>query len=689
MKSAEPLPAAPKTGWSSSVRFRLVLLVLVSVVPAILLVIYSASEQRRFAALDAEREALRVARLGSVTQQRLIEGTRNILIAVSQLPEANGLDSQRCSRLLKTLMGQYTTGTVTGKEDRIYSTFGIVELDGSVFASAIPMKPDVNLADRSYFVRALENRGFAIGDYQIGRLTGQATVNFAYPIMDAEGNPRRVAYAALNLAWVNHLAEQAQMPPNSSLTVLDRNGTVLARYPDPEKWLGKTLAGEPATQTMLSSRSEGTLEARGLDGVDRLYAYTPLLEGNGAGFVCLSVSIPKKVAFAAADEMQRRNMLLLGGVGLLAIGLAWFGGNAFIVQWISALILTTRKLASGDLSARVGATRGPREINHLARAFDDMAAALDQRTAERVRAEAALKALNEDLEKRVAERTRELQFKNEQMEDDLKMASELQEAILPQQYPTFPSGAPPDQSALRFCHRYFPTGAVGGDFFNVRALSQTSAGIFLCDVMGHGVRSALVTAMARALVEELGAVAHDPGMMLTEVNAGLCGILQQMRSPLFATGIYLTIDTTTLMLNYAKAGHPDPLLIHPSKGIFEPLTAPQGGKPALGLLKGSSYATHSRQLEPGDWIMIYTDGLYEIETADGSEYDEKRLRAAVQARSHLTPGAALDSLLEEIRSLAGPDGILDDLCVVAVEVADFPLKTTPAPAAHSELSHAG
>ncbi|MEO6183777.1 MAG: PAS domain S-box protein, partial [Verrucomicrobiota bacterium] len=77
----------------------------------------------------------------------------------------------------------------------------------------------------------------------------------------------------------------------------------------------------------------------------------------------------------------------------------------------------------------------------------------------------------------------ELRKRNEIMEDDLRMAHEIQQAILPQQYPSFPPGVSPDKSLIRFCHRYHPTGQVGGDFFNVLALSDTKAGIFICDVM--------------------------------------------------------------------------------------------------------------------------------------------------------------------------------------------------------------
>jgi sigma-B regulation protein RsbU (phosphoserine phosphatase) len=116
----------------------------------------------------------------------------------------------------------------------------------------------------------------------------------------------------------------------------------------------------------------------------------------------------------------------------------------------------------------------------------------------RKQAEDRERKVNEELARSQAE----LRKKNEILEDDLKMARDIQQAILPQQYPTFPPGVDEASSLLRFAHRYHPTGQVGGDFFNVLALSDSQAGLFICDVMGHGVRSALVTAMVRGLVED-------------------------------------------------------------------------------------------------------------------------------------------------------------------------------------------
>ena len=112
------------------------------------------------------------------------------------------------------------------------------------------MDTAVNLADRSYFQNALTTRTFAIGEYQFGRITQKATVNLAQPSMDEQGNLRAVVYAALDLAWLYNLMTNANLPPGSSMTVMDHNRVTLARYPDPEgKYVGRAIATAASTRT--------------------------------------------------------------------------------------------------------------------------------------------------------------------------------------------------------------------------------------------------------------------------------------------------------------------------------------------------------------------------------------------------------------------------------------------------------
>src|SRR4030095_2999601 len=99
------------------------------------------------------------------------------------------------------------------------------------------------------------------------------------------------------------------------------------------------------------------------------------------------------------------------------------------------------------------------------------------------------------------QRDRVIRRKNEQMETDLRMATELQQALMPNVYPSFPASSSQGQTRLRFYHRYLPASMLGGDFFHIARLSDDAAGICICGVLRHGVRAALITAMLRALIE--------------------------------------------------------------------------------------------------------------------------------------------------------------------------------------------
>ncbi len=273
------------------------------------------------------------------------------------------------------------------------------------------------------------------------------------------------------------------------------------------------------------------------------------------------------------------------------------------------------------------------------------------------------------LEEQVARYTEELRDKNLQMETDLNLAREIQLAFLPHQYPTFPRDAIAAESALHFDHRYHPTSAVGGDFFSVLPISDTEAGILICDVMGHGVRAALVTAMLRGLAEELLLAAAEPDKFLTEINRRLLAVLTQTRSPMFASAFYAVIDLVRGELRYSNAGHPNPLLVRRSAGLVESLECP-GCRPgpALGVFEESVYPLCRKALARHDLIMLFTDGIYEVEGAIGKEYGQERLLGAVRQRVDLPVGQLFDELLADVREYAGKQGFADDVCIVGAEV---------------------
>ncbi|HVU22980.1 MAG TPA: SpoIIE family protein phosphatase [Opitutus sp.] len=274
---------------------------------------------------------------------------------------------------------------------------------------------------------------------------------------------------------------------------------------------------------------------------------------------------------------------------------------------------------------------------------------------------------------RVEASRQEIAEKNRQMQEDLEMAREVQLAMLPQPDTTLAAAGTP----LRLAHRYRPAGGVSGDFFAVLRLDNGGTGLLVCDVMGHGVRSALITAMVRAMVEELRPIAGDPGRLLTRLNADLTRLLRQAGSLIFVTAAYVVIEPAAARWCYAQAGHPTPLRSRAATGKVEPVACePASAGPALGLIDDFPFAACEQPAEPGDRVLLFTDGVSEARSGAGEEFGAERVAACLARTANRPLDAALGQLLDEVTSFCGQAAFDDDICLLAAEVnpADFASK---------------
>ncbi|MEI6351486.1 MAG: SpoIIE family protein phosphatase [Verrucomicrobiota bacterium] len=265
-------------------------------------------------------------------------------------------------------------------------------------------------------------------------------------------------------------------------------------------------------------------------------------------------------------------------------------------------------------------------------------------------------------EDQLAKFAAELRSKNEALEEELAMARELQYTMLPQRYPRFRDAS--GEKSLNFHHFYQPSAAVSGDFFDIFKISKDIAGIFICDVMGHGVRAALVAATMRALVEEFRAKWCDPAEFLAEVNRALRRSLRHARTPLFSSAFYLVADLAKGEFRYANAGHPRPLRLN-SEGVSALDCSPGS---VLGLFDEVAFEASSCKLAPHDKILLFTDGLYEVEGADDQVYDYSRLLKAAENHRTLPMKELCRDLVQEVQQFSASKEFSDDVCLIGVEV---------------------
>ena len=366
----------------SSLRVRLVILILIAVVPALGLMLYNTAEQERLDAASVQKDLSRLATLYAREERQLLEGSRQVLITLAAFLVLHHNDPRACSAFFANLI----------KDFRRYANFGAVKENGEVFCSAVPLAQPTSAGDRQWFQRVMQTGQFTVSGFRVGRITGKPILLMAYPWTAPGKSTRGAVFAAIDLEWLNRFAFpwDEQLPPGATLARTDDQGVVLSQQPGPDAWIGRPVP-VPGLLAAMLARKRGLLEASNPEGTRCLYAYEPILSGLSGREVYLILGVPKTAALAPSHRALTRNLLWLGIVSMVALLAAWFGGDLFLLRQVRTLLATTRRLAAGDLSARTGARYGQGELGQLERAFDEMAAALQDKEAERFRAHEELR----------------------------------------------------------------------------------------------------------------------------------------------------------------------------------------------------------------------------------------------------------------------------------------------------------
>lgn len=296
-----------------SLRARLVVLVLLAVIPALGLILYTARVQRVVATESAHESLSRIASLTASDVSGIIEGAQQLLRGLAQFQEIRGGDSGACNAVMTKLVGVYP----------LYSALAVASPEGNVTCSGATLTNSISVADQNWFQQVLQSRNFVVGESQVDSLTGKRSINLAYPIEEA-GRVQSVIFTALDLRYLNGRTSLIKLPENASLVVADRNGTILASSPagSSETSLPKPVGTSPG---------RGTTEMTDAGGVKRIYAFSPVGTKPGATDAYVSVSIPTAIALAEANEQLAHNLLGLTVVSLLALAAAWFFGHTIVL----------------------------------------------------------------------------------------------------------------------------------------------------------------------------------------------------------------------------------------------------------------------------------------------------------------------------------------------------------------------
>ena len=350
----------PPTG----LRFRLMVLVALAMLPVSGLLLNHASEDRDQQLSDMQNDAVRVAELTAVNVGQIVEGTRQMLRTAAFTQEIRNLDGPASSALFAQLLDNSAN---------IYN-IGLVQSDGFVLASAVPLSGVTYLNERSWFSRLQKSGEFSIGDFQVGKIIKRPTVVLALPVAGQFENQQHVAlYASLNLESLQRCVSKPRLNSASGVLVVDRDGTILARNVAPAKWIGQKFVLWPQLKEQFV-RSKGMVEIPGMDGVNRLYCTEPVPNSDSGLFVIVGIGKDSMLTAIRANFLG--NFIWLGIFTVMTLAGAWFFVEVSVLLQVRRLNKASQQLAQGNWDMELPLDSGSKELRQLARSFDEMAASL-------------------------------------------------------------------------------------------------------------------------------------------------------------------------------------------------------------------------------------------------------------------------------------------------------------------------
>lgn len=209
--------------------------------------------------------------------------TEELLKKISSLPSAHKLDQAECSQEMAGLLRLNTR----------YTNLGIINLKGDLICSGLVFSRPIDGAERLYFKKTLETEKFSVGDYQLGKITNKPTLGFGYPVFDDNNKLTAVAFASLDLNWLNLYFADLDAPNGAILLETDDSNLILMRYPEPEKWVGRYLSDMNLLQAAFI-HGQGTYQNTAPDNVERIYAYAPVRSDNADSRAYINVGLSKK-----------------------------------------------------------------------------------------------------------------------------------------------------------------------------------------------------------------------------------------------------------------------------------------------------------------------------------------------------------------------------------------------------------
>jgi len=424
---------------------------------------------------------------------------------------------------------------------------------------------------------------------------------------------------------------QTSLTGDDSLIIFNEAGTVLYK-------------SQPSAMITKNDIANGITAKTNLDYTDRRY-YSAIDEKN---FV-ISFYIPYDLYLVGDSiilmkmeirEFQTRlkelYFMIFAVLGLLAafhiaVGILF---QRMFIRPIKMLHEKSLEITNGNLDARAGLKRDD-EIGELGTAFNSMADSIQ-------------------------EKILTLQRQHDIMEFEMKVASGVQQMI----YPVIQN-----DSQCNYSVYHKSLALVSGDYYDIIRLGELKTGFILVDVSGHGVPAALVTMVIKEIFKRAAPLFEDPADLFRYMNSEFINLLTKddtMGMGIYFTAIYIIIDENNL-LSFSNAGHEEAVVLKPGSRKIK-LLKPSGGPLGVSPDMNAMYTTATTQLEPGDKILLYTDGIVEAQNREGARYGIDQLLYSLKKAYNSSSDLIMKEMLNNLNSFMNAKQLKDDATLILIEV---------------------
>jgi len=473
-------------------------------------------------------------------------------------------------------------------------------------------------------------------DLDVATNTSEMVTSYCQAIKDKQNKVIGVINTSLSLNWLSQTISATKPYPNSYSIMIGRGGTYFV-HPDTTKITRQTIFTQTLEQsdTAMSSlghamqRGEEGMKHMNINGQDSYVFYKPL----GKTGCSMAIVCPESDIFGGFDRL-RRTVFAIVCVGLLLMLYFFIRIITSELKPLHRLAHEAETIASGQFDAELPDFQRTDEIGQLTHSFGNM--------------QQSLVKYIEELKDTTAQKA--------SIESDLRIASDIQMGMLPENFPTRA-----DRDDVQIYASLTPAKEVGGDLFDFYFRDEK---LFFCigDVSGKGVPASLFMAVTRSIFRTVSAHESMPDRIMTTINKT---IADMNKRNMFVTLFVGVLDLPTGRLHYCNAGHDAPLLV--GVGVGE---LPCDSNIPVGFMPQWDYSLQEAQIFPGTTIFLFTDGLTEAMDADNAQFQIERINdvaARALANQQQEPRQLIEQMTDAVHRFVGDAEQSDDLTMMGIQ----------------------